>query len=94
MINYYIQLITFTSAGLLVPLLYFYIAYKSAGSLRKNALILALGAIALLIGNILKGRVDVASTVHFNYFILGPIFIIAAIVIIIYGINMQGKEEN
>jgi len=93
LINYYIQLIIFTGAALLIPILYLYIAYKSAGSLRKNALILAVGAVALLIGNMLKGRVDAESTVLFNYYVLGPIFIIIAIIIIMYGVNMQGKEE-
>ena len=72
------------AVGVLVPFLYLYVGLKSAGALRKNSLIIALGTILFMVGKVLNtGSLQEAVAV---LYLIAPILMIIGLLIFHYGI--------
>lgn len=81
-----IQFIAVSTIAPLIPLLYFYVAIKSSGEARKQALIFTIGILIFIGGNLFHGQMFQGNVLfHFIYFILSPVFLIASVIIVLYG---------
>jgi hypothetical protein len=70
--------------GLLVPLLYLYVGFKSAGALKKNSFIIAIGSILFIVGKVLNwGTLQESMAI---FYLIAPVLLIVGLIIFHYGI--------
>jgi hypothetical protein len=70
--------------GLLVPLLYLYVGVKSAGALKKNSFIIAIGSLVFIAGKVLNWG-TLQESINILY-LVAPLLLIIGIIIFHYGI--------
>jgi len=85
-----IQTINTGMIGVFIPLIYFYVAYKSTGSYRKDSLLIAIGILIFLAGQTAHMRALFIPENIF-YFILSPLLMIVGGIIFIYALLKTSK---
>jgi hypothetical protein len=79
-----LQMIFLPLIAVIIPLIYLYIALKSAGEPRKKALIIFFGIILLMMGNIFHFT-EFKTSLELFYYILTPISFIGGTSLLLYG---------
>ena len=70
--------------GLLVPLLYLYVGFKSAGALKKSSFIIAIGSLIFIAGKVLNWG-TLQESINLLY-LVAPLLLIIGLMIFHYGI--------
>ncbi len=80
-----VQTIFIPVIGLFIPIIYFYIAYKGTGNIRKNSLLIAIGILIFLAGQTAHGRTFFEITDPI-YLIASPLLMLLGGIIFFYGL--------
>jgi hypothetical protein len=80
-----VQAINTAMIGIFIPLIYIYVAYKSAGSYRKIAILTAIGILVFLAGQTAHMKALLLPE-NLVYFILSPTLMLVGGIIFLYGL--------